>query len=171
MATSRGLALAYRILETARRAIVIAMFSFVVLSGAVQIFLRYVPGLRPMDWTDEIMRYLNIWLIFLGAGLTARANGHMVMDFFISKLFPARLLPAVRRVTLGIVCIALGFLAVVSYGTVLSSMDFMIQSFQFPIAYFYLAIPVGCVLMFVEYLLIIVFGYHPFDSQRGEEAS
>lgn len=170
MVSTRGLAVAYRIIATSRRVIIIAMFSFVVGAGAVQIFLRYVPGLRPMDWTDEIMRYLNIWIIFLGAGITARANRHMVMEFFVQKLFPARMLPTVRRITLGIVCIALGFLAVVSYRTVISSMDFMIQAFRFPISYFYLAIPVGCILMFLEYLLILIFGSHPFPLERREEA-
>jgi TRAP-type C4-dicarboxylate transport system permease small subunit len=160
----------YRIMDYTRRALVIGIFSFILLTGTVEIFLRYTPGLHGLAWGDEIMRYLDIWLVFLGASLAAKANGHMVMEFFVRALFPARMLPAVRRASLGIICATLLFLAVICFQKVLSTRNVMIQAFDIPIALFYSALPLGCLLMFLEYLLMLIYGDHPY-SGRKEEAT
>jgi TRAP-type C4-dicarboxylate transport system permease small subunit len=156
----------YGIVNWIRKALIIGIFSFIVITGALEIFLRYTPGFHGFSWSDEIMRYLDIWLVFLGASLTAKANGHMAMDFFVKKLFPTRMLPGVRRLSQGIICVTLLFLAVISFQKVLSTWNVMIQAFDIPIALFYFAIPLGCVLMFLEYLLLMIYGDHPYDDRR-----
>jgi len=158
----------YRIMDYTRKALIIGIFSFIVITGTLEIFLRYTPGLHGLAWGDEIMRYLDIWLVFLGASLAAKANGHMVMEFFVKTVFPARMLPVVRRVSLGIICATLLFLAVISFQKVLSTWNVMIQAFDIPIALFYLAIPLGCLLMFLEYLLLMIYGDHPYSDRREE---
>lgn len=160
----------YRIMNYVRKALIIGIFSFIVITGTVEIFLRYTPGLHGLSWGDEIMRYLDIWLVFLGASLTAKTNGHMVMEFFVKTVFPARMMPGVRRVSLVIICVTLLFLAVISFQKVLTTWNVVIQAFDIPIALFYFAIPVGCLLMFVEYLLMMIYGDHPY-SDRKEEVS
>jgi TRAP-type C4-dicarboxylate transport system permease small subunit len=107
MKTPSALASLYGVMDSIRRALIIGIFSFIVATGAVEIFLRYTPGLHGLSWGDEIMRYLDIWLIFLGASLASKTNSHMAMDFFVKRLFPARMLTAVRKVSLGIICTAL----------------------------------------------------------------
>jgi TRAP-type C4-dicarboxylate transport system permease small subunit len=158
----------YRIMDYTRKALIIGIFSFIVITGTLEIFLRYTPGLHGLAWGDEIMRYLDIWLVFLGASLAAKANGHMVMEFFVKTVFPARMLPVVRRVSLGIICATLLFLAVISFQKVLSTWNVMIQAFDIPIALFYLALPLGCLLMFLEYLLMMIYGDHPYSDRREE---
>jgi TRAP-type C4-dicarboxylate transport system permease small subunit len=153
----------YRIMDYLRKALIVGIFSFIVITGTLEIFFRYTPGFRSLSWSDEVMRYLNIWLVFLGASLTASSNGHMAMDFFVKKLFPTRMLPAVRRITLGITCITLLILAGISFQKVLSTWNVMIQAFDIPIAIFYFALPLGCLLIFLEYLLMMIFGEHPFN--------
>jgi TRAP-type C4-dicarboxylate transport system permease small subunit len=154
----------YRIIDFIRKALIIGIFSFIVITGTLEIFLRYTPGLHGLSWGDEIMRYLNIWLVFLGASLTAKTNGHMVMEFFVKTLFPARMMPGVRRVSLGIICVTLLFLTVISFQKVVTTWNVMIQAFDIPIALFYFAIPLGCVLMCLEYLLLMIYGDHSFDA-------
>jgi TRAP-type C4-dicarboxylate transport system permease small subunit len=94
----------------------------------------------------------------------------MAMDFFVKRLFPVRMLPGVRQVSLGIICVTLLILAVISFQKVLSTWDVMIQAFDIPIALFYFAIPLGCVLMCLEYLLMIIYGDHPFIASGKEPA-
>jgi TRAP-type C4-dicarboxylate transport system permease small subunit len=156
----------YRIVDYIRKALIIGIFSFIVITGTLEIFLRYTPGFHGFSWSDEIMRYLDIWLVFLGASLTAKSNGHMVMEFFVKRLFPVRMLPGVRRVSLGIICVTLLFLAVISFQKVLSTWNVMIQAFDIPIAIFYFAIPLGCVLMFLEYMLLMIYGNHPYGDRE-----
>lgn len=68
---------------------VIALFAaliFVVLWGVVS---RYLPGVRPSDWTEELAIYLLVWLSLLGAALAYRSHGHLGVDYFVQKLDPA----------------------------------------------------------------------------------
>jgi TRAP-type C4-dicarboxylate transport system permease small subunit len=168
--SQKTIASLYGIMDCTRKALVIGIFSFIVITGALEIFFRYTPGLQSFGWSDEIMRYLNIWLVFLGASLTAKTNGHMAMDFFVRRLFPVRMLPGVRRISLGITCITLLILAVISFQKVLSTWNVMIQAFDIPIALFYFALPLGCILMCLEYMLLLIFGDHPFNAPRKEPA-
>ena len=154
----------YAVVEKARKILVIGIFSFIVFSGALEIFLRYTPGMQGLGWSDEVMRYLNIWLVFLGASLASKTNSHMVMDFFVRKSVSAALQPLVRRVTLCVICIALLALMWVGALKTLSTTNVMIQAFDVPMAWFYAAIPVGCLLMFIEYALQLVFGEYSFTA-------
>ncbi len=154
----------YDILDRLRRFLIISIFSFIILAGAMEIFLRFTPGMKSFSWSDEIMRYLNIWVIFLGAGLAVRTNGHMAMDYFLKRSVPERALPYIRKMTLAIICIALIALGVVGLLKTISTIDVVIQAFDVPIALFYAAIPVGCFLMVAEYALILVFGDESFTA-------
>ena len=170
MKPTHRIAALYGIMDRIRKALIVGIFSFIVITGALEIFFRYTPGFQSFGWSDEMMRYFDIWLVFLGASLTAKTNGHMAMDFFVRTIFPVRMLPAVRRVSLGITCGVLLVLAVVSFQKVLSTWNVMIQAFEIPIAIFYFAIPVGCLLMFLEYLLQLIYGDHPFGAAGKEPA-
>lgn len=55
----------------------------VVLWGVIS---RYLPGIRPSDWTEEIAIYLLMWISLLGAALTYRHYGHLGVDYFVGKL-------------------------------------------------------------------------------------
>jgi len=157
----------YSFIEKSRRFFIIGIFSFIVVSGAVEIFLRYTPGMKSLGWSDEIMRYLDIWLVFLGAGLAAKTNTHMGMDFFVHRLFPVALLPLVRRISLTIICATLLALMWVGLIKTLGTRDVLIQALDISIAWFYAAIPVGCLLMFVEYALHLIYGGPPGAAAEG----
>ena len=157
----------YSCIEKMRSFFIIAIFSFIVVSGAVEIFLRYTPGMKSLGWSDEIMRYLDIWLVFLGAGMAAKMNTHMGMDFFVRWMFPARLLPLVRRISLTVICATLLALMWVGLMKTLSTRDVLIQALDISIAWFYAAIPAGCLLMFVEYALQLIYGGPPAAVAEG----
>ena len=76
----------------------------------------------------------------------------------------------------GQICAALclsGCLCILIYASVkkvLGSLNVVIQAAPVSIAVFYLAIPVGACLMLLDYILILVFGEHPFKIQRSEES-
>jgi TRAP-type C4-dicarboxylate transport system permease small subunit len=170
MTASKGIRAMYRTLDMARKTLIVAIFSFIVISGAIEIVLRYTPGLRGFNWIDEIMRYLNIWLVFLAAGLAVRGNSHMVMDFFVKRIVPVRLMPFFVKLSLALIVIALLALTIISAAKVATTLNVMIQAFDVPIALFYLALPVGCLLLAFEYGLILIYGEHPFRDGAAEES-
>jgi TRAP-type C4-dicarboxylate transport system permease small subunit len=65
---------------------IFAILVMVVLWGAVS---RYVPGIRPSAWTEELAIYLLVWLVLLGAALGFRSHAHLGMDYFVRKLDPS----------------------------------------------------------------------------------
>jgi TRAP-type C4-dicarboxylate transport system permease small subunit len=75
----KPLALINRIFEVLSAAVLAVM----VILGAVQIFLRYVVG-SSLFWSEEIMTYLFIWLVFFGAILATRRNAHPFVDILIN---------------------------------------------------------------------------------------
>jgi TRAP-type C4-dicarboxylate transport system permease small subunit len=66
-----------------------ALFAALVLDVLWGVFSRYVPGIRPSDWTEELAIYLLVWVSLFGAALTYRGYGHLGVDYFVSKLDPA----------------------------------------------------------------------------------
>lgn len=64
----------------------IALFAALVLDVLWGVISRYVPGIRPSDWTEELAVYLLVWVSLLGAALTYRIYGHLGVDYFVVKL-------------------------------------------------------------------------------------
>jgi TRAP-type C4-dicarboxylate transport system permease small subunit len=55
---------------------------------AAQVFFRY--GLnQSLFWSEELARYLLVWLTFLGATVAYRRGAHPRIDLFASRLGPA----------------------------------------------------------------------------------
>ena len=58
------------------------------------VFFRYVLN-NSIVWAEEILRYLMIWVVLVGAGLTTREDQHVCMDGLQTALEPY---PKVRAV-------------------------------------------------------------------------
>ncbi|ATC64676.1 transporter [Nibricoccus aquaticus] len=67
----------------------IALFAILVLDVIWGVVSRYVPGIRPSDWTEELAVYLLVWVSLLGGALTYRGYGHLGVDYFVGKLDPS----------------------------------------------------------------------------------
>jgi TRAP-type C4-dicarboxylate transport system permease small subunit len=68
---------------------VIALFASLVLTVLWGVISRYVPGIRPSSWTEELAIYQLVWVSLFGAALAFRANGHLGVDYFVGKLDPS----------------------------------------------------------------------------------
>lgn len=63
---------------------VIFLMASIVLTIVWQVVSRYVFN-SPSEYTDELSRYLLIWLGMLGASYLTGQRGHIALDFFIKK--------------------------------------------------------------------------------------
>jgi hypothetical protein len=57
---------------------------------AAQVFFRYVLN-HSLFWSEELARYILVWLTFLGASVAYRRGVHPRIDLFVSRL--ARAVP------------------------------------------------------------------------------
>ena len=65
--------------------ILIFIMSLMVLNVLWQVFTRYLSD-TPSSFTDELSRYLMIWLGILGAAYVSGKNMHVAIDYLPSQL-------------------------------------------------------------------------------------
>jgi len=75
----------FRLLDTVLKTVMVVLL--VVLLGAVgaNVFGRFVLN-RSLPATDELARFLFIWVIFLGAALAHLHNEHIAVTLFVERL-------------------------------------------------------------------------------------
>lgn len=145
--------------------VLVAAFTLLI---AVSVFLRY--GLsRGLDWTEELGRYLMIWMGFLGASLALRNGAHVGVDTLRAAL-PR---PLRRVVILGGSLVIFSFFVMVAYqGVRLVRMVWPQESLVLPISMFwpYLAIPVGALLMLIQLVPVAIREWKTGTSIHASEA-
>ena len=62
----------------------IAILGIMVVNVLWQVFTRFFTN-SPSSFTDELARYLMIWLGILGAAYVTGKNEHVAIDFFVKK--------------------------------------------------------------------------------------
>src|SRR5690606_22810073 len=65
--------------------ILIIIMGLMVINVLWQVFTRYLSD-TPSSFTDELSRYLMIWLGILGAAYVSGKNQHVAIDYLPSKL-------------------------------------------------------------------------------------
>lgn len=69
------------LLAKAEAAVLITLVAVMTLIVFLQVVYRYVL-VQPLYWSEELARYLFIWLSMLGATLALQKRGHFGLDFF-----------------------------------------------------------------------------------------
>ncbi len=122
----------------------------------VQVVLRYVFG-QSIVWAEEFARYGIVWFVFLGSSLAVRQGAHASVDVLV------KLLPGVARRGVEILAIAISIaycLMVTRFGLDLvfrvRAMGNITPTLEIPMFIPYLAIPVGCALMAIRYIMELI---------------
>jgi TRAP-type C4-dicarboxylate transport system permease small subunit len=119
--------------------------AFVTFIAILQVFFRYVVG-ASLFWSEELMRYAMIWIVFLVAGL-AYNRGEMLGAELAVNLLPPRWRRAVDLV--GRAAIVVLLLVLAWYGTIISLQAAVstAPALDVPMGYLHAAIPVGSILL------------------------
>jgi C4-dicarboxylate transporter, DctQ subunit len=117
---------------------------------------RYLFKSAP-DWVEEVVVYMIIWSVFLVASTLVVEKGHVAATLLV-EYFPIK----VRRILeIFIAILALGFcVIVVWYGFQIVFQTYSVDqrsstSLRFPLWIPYLAVPLGCMLVGMRYLIRI----------------
>ncbi|MCG8571222.1 MAG: TRAP transporter small permease [Spirochaetes bacterium] len=126
----------------------IALMLFIIF---VQVVSRYFFGYT-FDWSEELARYLFVWVVFIGSALIIGDKGHMAV-----KIFPEKLKGTVGGVILEIfikICSFYFVLLLISQGFKMSTV-MMFQTapaLGIPMGFVYSIIPISGFLMFLYIL-------------------
>jgi TRAP-type C4-dicarboxylate transport system permease small subunit len=154
-------------METCIEWILCIIVGIMVVNVATGVFFRYVLQ-NSLSWTEELGRYLMIWMGYLGAVLAMKEGSHVGITSFIG-LFP----PVVRRVLEVLAnLIVLAFLSIVLVKSFSHLETLSIQrssAMELPMVFPYLAVTVGVFLMAIETLMVILgFRWMPDSANEGK---
>ena len=128
--------------------ILIVIMSLMVVNVLWQVFTRFVVG-TPSSFTDELARYLMIWVGVLGAAYVAGKNNHVSIDVFAKKLSVGKQRQLANVV--GIIIILFALTALVIGGLRLVYISYILgqqsSALRIPLAYVYLVIPISGILV------------------------
>lgn len=112
---------------------------------------------------DELSRYCLIWMIFLGISVGAKSGSHFAVTIVTEKL-PSFLKKVVSVVRIIVVVAFNCTIAVQSFKLITQALrqHQTSPSMNAPMEIVYLALPLGCVLMAINY------GIHGFQTIRGK---
>lgn len=84
------------VLDRVLTAVCVVLFAALVLDVSWQVFARQVLG-SPSGWSEELAKYLFIWLGLFGAALVFGERGHVAMDVVVRRM------PRATQVVLAVV--------------------------------------------------------------------
>jgi C4-dicarboxylate transporter DctQ subunit len=123
--------------------------------GIYQVFSRYIDPRLAVGWGDEVVVYFTVWAIFIVASQLVRTDGHVRPDIVL-RLMPAR---GQRFVEIFNCLVALAFcIGLIWYGVQICMVSFALDErsstgLEFPMWIYYAALPAGCTLMTVRYII------------------
>jgi TRAP-type C4-dicarboxylate transport system permease small subunit len=122
-----------------------AIFWAMAVAVFLQFFTRYILN-DSLAWTEEIARYLLMWLTFVGAAIAMRRGTHIAVEVAFTFLPP----PAVRVLSFLVDLLVLGFVALLCWFSVSITQRMHIQTMTvipWPMSIVYGGIGIGCLLM------------------------
>lgn len=136
-----------------------AMLVAICLAVFTQVFTRYFLHIG-LGWTDEASRYLQIWMVFVGATIAVKRWSHFQLN-----LFESRLSPVAQRVTrvIAIVVVMGMSTALLIHGIALTEVTWEQTSpmMGWRIGHIYLIVPISGLLM------LAFAARHLLDALRG----
>jgi TRAP-type C4-dicarboxylate transport system permease small subunit len=141
---TRMILIVNRILE----GVLITLMALMTLNVLWQIFTRFVLG-DPSSYTEEIARFLLIWVGLLGASYTAGAKKHLAIDILSNRLSGAA--REYLEIFIDLSLLAFAMLVLVIGGARLVYLTLSLRqssaALQIPLGIVYLVIPVSGILI------------------------
>ena len=142
------------LLAKAEAAVLVTLVAVMTLVVFLQVVYRYVL-IQPLYWSEELARYLFIWLSILGATLGLQKRGHFGLDFFY-RMVPDQQ----RRFLQFLIDLLVGgvILVILIQGVKLVQATILQKSpaMEISMGWAYACLPVGAGLMVIHLLVIII---------------
>jgi TRAP-type C4-dicarboxylate transport system permease small subunit len=129
-------------------AVLIVSVTLLVIDVVWGVFSRYVIG-EQTKWTEELARFLLIWVSLLGGAVAFGTKGHLGVDYFVGKFDPDT-----QKITAIFVHLMVLFFAAAVFvfggGRIVAdalAMEQMTPALGWKMGYVYLALPISGVFM------------------------
>ncbi len=135
-----------------------AVLSLMIIVMVIVVFLqvtnRYIFN-NPLSWTEEVARFIFIWITFLGTFLALKSKAHVGMSSFMDR-FSAKTKNTAETIVAFLMIYYLFYLIQVGIKIVRETGQTFTPALDISFSYIYVAIPLSATLM-VLYLLVQLF--------------
>lgn len=149
--------------------ILVIIMSVMVINVLWQVGSRYLLQ-SPSSFTDELARYLLIWLSILGASYVTGKRMHLSIDLLAQKI-QASSRKKLNTLIYAIVAV-FAFLAMIVGGSnlvyIVSSLGQTSPALEIPLSYVYIVLPVGGIIIVYYSILNILHPVKEEDSDISE---
>lgn len=126
----------------------VALLVLMVLSVLWQVFSRYIAN-NPSSWTEEVSRYLFIWIGILGAAYASGQQTHLAIDILPPKLNPPNRIKL--RIFINVLIIFFSLSVMVVGGGNLVYVNYELGQFSaalnIPLSFVYIIVPISGILV------------------------
>lgn len=140
---------AFKVMDKILFWIVALLFGVMTLVIFLQVIFRYIL-LAPLPWSEELARYLFIWITFLGGTLAARKGNHIGMEMLQNAL-PGRSKAISKFIASFLTSIFFAMTFIFSISVFQKMMIQTSPAMELPMGYPYLGIIIGSALMCLWY--------------------
>ena len=136
--------------------IVVPLVAAMTVVIVLQVFFRYVMK-GSLSWSEELARYLMVWVSFVGASIGVKRSAHVGVELAVSAL-PKN----IQKITNYIAIIISIIFCIVVFNASLGILQRQITGNQIspamriPMWWVYAAIPVGTFLMTVRFIQVLL---------------
>ena len=124
-------------------------FSAMTILVFLSVILRYCFAIS-FRWSDELTRYIFIYIVFLGIPIAYRHGDHVVIEI-VTRLLPERIrrwLPIPTHAIVGLMMLILGVAGLwLTFGRMGRALT---PGLQIPRAYMHAALPIGVFFLLIE---------------------
>jgi TRAP-type C4-dicarboxylate transport system permease small subunit len=132
--------------------LVTGAMTLVVLLG---VFFRYFLK-APLPWSEELARYLMVWGASLGAFVAFREGSHVGVTMLMDRLHGQTAIVLTKAAQF-IVILFMATVMIEGFVLVSKIKGQTSAAMEIPMGWAYIAIPVGCLLILMEALIMIFF--------------
>ena len=141
------------VLTKIEESILLVVFLVMVFVALIQVFNRVLFN-SPMAWSDELARYLFIWVVFIGASYATKTDAHVGVTSLTDRLPQGvtRVLSIITNLCCTLFC---GVLVYQGVKTMVAQYTFgqVSATLRLPMYFVYLAVVLGGLFMGVRFLL------------------
>jgi TRAP-type C4-dicarboxylate transport system permease small subunit len=142
-----------------------ALLGVMVVVVFVQVIFRFFIQ-QPLSWSEEVARYVFVWIIWMGAAVVVKQGGHPGMDL-LTKSFSPRWRRGVEVAMALLYAVTLLTVVVTGSALAYANMSQPSPAMELPMGIPYAAIPLAAVIMLLN---LACYVFLPRKGAREQQA-
>lgn len=156
---------AYDVFNNLNEWFIIFLMAFMCVDLLAQVIFRYVFG-TPLTWSEELARYLFVWIALFGSAWCGRGHIHVRMTA-VTSLLPAGF-NRVLQIAISIFCAAICFI-LFPHAVRIFAMQSKLKAVTLGVSLGieYIAAPVGLMMMAIQWTVDALFAIIDWDGYKA----